>query len=172
MKFLVANYSCLQNPWLGGYRPQIAVLSVLNWICWTPPRKNSWVRHCLSAVKRNIFSGTTLNDGYLGAVDKDEELWTQDQILPSVTEGAPWRSWLLWWLLIKMWGWTPGRTDWLTFSCSWLRFNLSSIAVNSLGDCIVSQSVGKKTCMYIYMYVCVCVCMYIYVCVCVIWYVC
>ena len=38
MKFLVPNYSCLKNPWLGGYRPQIPVLSVLNWICWTPPR--------------------------------------------------------------------------------------------------------------------------------------
>ena len=44
MKFLVPNYSCLQNPWLGGYHPQIPVLSVLNWICWTslppppPPR--------------------------------------------------------------------------------------------------------------------------------------
>ena len=29
MKFLVPNYSCLQNPWLVGYRPQIPVLSVL-----------------------------------------------------------------------------------------------------------------------------------------------
>jgi len=29
MKFLVPNYSCLQNPWLGGYLPQIPVLSVL-----------------------------------------------------------------------------------------------------------------------------------------------
>jgi len=29
MKFLVPNYSCLQNPWLGGYRLQIPVLSVL-----------------------------------------------------------------------------------------------------------------------------------------------
>ena len=29
MKFLVPNYSCLQNPWLAGYRPQIPVLSVL-----------------------------------------------------------------------------------------------------------------------------------------------
>ena len=37
MKFLVPNYSCLQNPWLGGYRPQISQSSVLNWICWTPP---------------------------------------------------------------------------------------------------------------------------------------
>ena len=49
MKFLVPNYSCLQNPWIGGYRPQIPVLSlssVLNWICWTPPKQNSWLRHC------------------------------------------------------------------------------------------------------------------------------
>ena len=29
MKFLVPNYSCVQNPWLGVYRPQIPVLSVL-----------------------------------------------------------------------------------------------------------------------------------------------
>jgi len=41
MKFLVLNYSCLQNPWLGGYRPQIPVLSVLNWICWTPSEKKN-----------------------------------------------------------------------------------------------------------------------------------
>ena len=46
MKFVVPNYSCLQNPWLGGYRPQIPVLSALNWICWTPPpEQNSWVRY-------------------------------------------------------------------------------------------------------------------------------
>jgi hypothetical protein len=48
-------------------------------------------RRYLSAVKRNVVSGTTLNDCCLGAVDKGEEVWTQDQILPSVTEGAPWR---------------------------------------------------------------------------------
>jgi len=29
MKFPVPNYSCFQNPWLGGYCPQIPVLSVL-----------------------------------------------------------------------------------------------------------------------------------------------
>jgi hypothetical protein len=29
MKFLVPNYSCLQNSWLGGYCPQIPILSVL-----------------------------------------------------------------------------------------------------------------------------------------------
>jgi len=49
MKFLVANYSCLQNPWLGGHRPQIPVLTVvcpqLNLL--NPPKQNSWVRLCL-----------------------------------------------------------------------------------------------------------------------------
>jgi len=29
MKFLVPNYSWLQNPWLGSYRPQNPVLSVV-----------------------------------------------------------------------------------------------------------------------------------------------
>jgi len=29
MQFLVPNYSCLQNPWLGGYRPPRSPLSVL-----------------------------------------------------------------------------------------------------------------------------------------------
>ena len=54
MKFLVPNYSCLQNPWIGGYRPQIPVLSVLcpqlNLL--NPSRKNSWVRHCLTVSSR------------------------------------------------------------------------------------------------------------------------
>ena len=49
MKFLVPNYSCLQNPWLGGYRPQIPILSVLcpqlNLLNPPPSGQNSWVRH-------------------------------------------------------------------------------------------------------------------------------
>ena len=49
MKFLVPIYSCLQNPWLGGYRPQIPVLSILcpqlNLLNTPPPEQNSWVRH-------------------------------------------------------------------------------------------------------------------------------
>jgi len=40
-KFLVPNYSCLQNPWLAGYRTQIRLFSVLcpqlNLL--TPPKK-------------------------------------------------------------------------------------------------------------------------------------
>ena len=43
MKFLVPNYSCLQNPSLGGYRPQIPVLSAncpqLNLLNPPPPNK-------------------------------------------------------------------------------------------------------------------------------------
>ena len=49
MKFLVPNYSCLQNPWIGGTAPRSpsSLSSVLNWICWTPPppQQNSRVRH-------------------------------------------------------------------------------------------------------------------------------
>ena len=39
MKFLVPNYSCLQNPWLGATAPRspFSLSFVLNWICWTPP---------------------------------------------------------------------------------------------------------------------------------------
>ena len=50
MKFLVPNYSCLQNPWQGSYRPQIPILSVLypqlNLLNPPPPEQNSWVGHC------------------------------------------------------------------------------------------------------------------------------
>jgi len=45
MKFLLPNYRCLQNPWLGGYRPQIPVLSVLwhqlNLLNPPPPKKKT-----------------------------------------------------------------------------------------------------------------------------------
>ena len=49
MKFIVPNYGCLQNPWIGSYAPRspFSLSSVLNWICWTTPEKNSWVRHCV-----------------------------------------------------------------------------------------------------------------------------
>ena len=41
MKFLVSDYNCLQNPWLGATAPRslFSLSSVLNWICWTPPPK-------------------------------------------------------------------------------------------------------------------------------------
>ena len=49
MKFLVPNYSCIQNPWLGGYRPQIPVLFAL---C---PKLN-----LLNPPHRTKFQGTPL----------------------------------------------------------------------------------------------------------------
>jgi hypothetical protein len=61
MKFLVPNYSCLQNPWLGGYRPQIHVLSVLcpqlNLLNPLPPNKipgYATVRNVCSSLSDNI----------------------------------------------------------------------------------------------------------------------
>ena len=59
MKFLVPNYSCLQKPWIGGYRPQIPVLPVLcpQMNLFSPvPKKESCVRHCrLQWIKKRIF---------------------------------------------------------------------------------------------------------------------
>ena len=56
MKFLVPNYSCLQNPWLGDYHPQIPVLCL--WLNLLnpplPPEKNSWVRHCLYTNEHDV----------------------------------------------------------------------------------------------------------------------
>jgi hypothetical protein len=63
MKIIVRNYSCLQNPWLGGHRPQIPVLSVLcpqlNLL--NPLEQNSWVRHCSKRplYKYNITTART-----------------------------------------------------------------------------------------------------------------
>ena len=54
MKFLVPNYSRLQNPWVGGYSPQIPGLSVLcpqlNLLNSSPHEQNSWVRHCITSI--------------------------------------------------------------------------------------------------------------------------
>ena len=49
MKLPVPNYSCLQNPWLGGYRPQIPVLSVLcQLILLKPPPRTKFLGTPLS----------------------------------------------------------------------------------------------------------------------------
>ena len=51
MKFLLPKYSCLHNPWLRSYRPQIPFLYALcpqqNLLNLPPPEQNSCVRHCL-----------------------------------------------------------------------------------------------------------------------------
>ena len=61
MKLLVPNYSCLQNPWLGGYRPQIPVLSVLapQLNFFTPPTPTPWTK----------FQGMPLLRSFLGLVN-------------------------------------------------------------------------------------------------------
>jgi hypothetical protein len=46
MKLLVRNYSCLQNPWLGGYSSQIPVLCPQPNLLNPPPKQNSWISHC------------------------------------------------------------------------------------------------------------------------------
>ena len=47
MKFLLPNYSCLQNPWLGDYRPpdprSVCPLSSTEFV--EPPEQNFWVHH-------------------------------------------------------------------------------------------------------------------------------
>jgi len=57
MKFLVSNYSCLQNPWLEGglpppdprsLCPQLKLLNPL------PPEQNSWVQHCMPLWRGQI----------------------------------------------------------------------------------------------------------------------
>jgi len=62
MEFLVSNYSCLQNPWLG-YSPYLPVspISLSSTEFVEPlPEQNSWVRHCselnLSRYKQCSFS--------------------------------------------------------------------------------------------------------------------
>ena len=66
MKFVLPNYSCLQNHWLGGYRPQIPVLSVLcpqlNFLNLPPPSKipgyaTGWPYRtsCTAHAFRNFF---------------------------------------------------------------------------------------------------------------------
>jgi hypothetical protein len=73
MKFFVPNYSCLQNPWLVGYHPQIPVssavcaqLSLLN----PPSEQNSLVRHWFRALEMPLlvflhgsFSHLTVEEG-------------------------------------------------------------------------------------------------------------
>jgi len=57
MKFLVPNYSCLQNPRLGGYRPQVRLsLCPLSSTEFVEPlhEQNSWVRHCHSTLPHPV----------------------------------------------------------------------------------------------------------------------
>ena len=104
MKFFVLNYSCLQNPWLGGYHPQIPVLSVLNWICWTPPpKKKSWVRHWprVGISKRDkIFWNHVHHEFYrsfrVQLVRNDKTLHIRDRIGPCLPAKNTVESYSVW----------------------------------------------------------------------------
>ena len=70
MKFLVPNYSCLHNPCIGGYRPQIPFLSgvcpqvnLLNHQPPPPPTLNKILGY---ATERNqdVISPTYTTNGY------------------------------------------------------------------------------------------------------------
>ena len=58
MKFLVPNYSCLHNPWLGATAPRsLFSLSTTKFVEPPPPKQNSWVCHCSEVL---IFYKWTL----------------------------------------------------------------------------------------------------------------
>ena len=57
MKFLVPNYSCLQNPWLGSYRPQVPGLFVLSSAEFDePPHRTKFLG---TALTRRIYAVST-----------------------------------------------------------------------------------------------------------------
>ena len=56
MKFLVPNYSCLHNPWVGATAPRspFSLPCVLNWICWTPT-PNKIIPDYATAAPRPLY---------------------------------------------------------------------------------------------------------------------
>jgi hypothetical protein len=83
MKFLVPNYSCLQNRWLGGFCPHIPVLSVLcpqlNLLNLPPPQQNSWVSHCfnLSSISSILsYSSCTFSSMCFANVDLPAHIYS------------------------------------------------------------------------------------------------
>jgi len=86
MKFIVPNYSCPQNPWLGGYRPQIPVLSVINWICWTPPPLPNKIPGYATETQRHLL-GVKKNANCYCLKETQICLW-QPSIKMSVTRNT------------------------------------------------------------------------------------
>ena len=92
MKFLVPNYSCLQNPWLGGYRPQIPVLCPqLNLLNPPPsPEQNFWVLHwaVVHVVDLSADGGYKIRMDYRDVecdnLDWNQLAWSWGQWRPSV----------------------------------------------------------------------------------------
>ena len=96
MEFLVPKYSCLQNPWLAGYRPQIPVLSsVLNWICWNPPsHEKKFLGTPLVADVTKFGTHNELWDshsGVAGSVNVDVTLGEWSATFRYIVFLSPWR---------------------------------------------------------------------------------
>jgi len=96
MKFLVTNYSCLQNFWLGGYRPpdplSLYPLSSTEFVDLPPLEQNSWVRHCWYAVCTHNISRSCaweITFYYVEYVNRDGYI-----ILKRTSENGSWSSWV------------------------------------------------------------------------------
>ena len=93
MKFLVPNYSCLQNPLTrGGYGPQIRFLSVLNWICWTPPPRTKFLgtplAACYSATSKHPEDSKLYSKHCQNLRSHNHLLWfTLALVFPNTLEG-------------------------------------------------------------------------------------
>ena len=89
MKFLVPNYSCLQNPWLRGYSPQIPVISVLcpqlNLLNPPPQKKNPG--YATVGRDRDTPVGIATRYGLEGP--GIESWWGRDFSHPSRTDLRP-----------------------------------------------------------------------------------
>ena len=122
MKFLVPNYSCLQNPWLGGFRLQIPVLSVLNWICWTPPSKKipgyATAAHCTGGERWGC------------------ELWVRLLVDPSLRMGGYFRPRFVRYLDF-------GLTSRIASSVVWRRF--SGLQIKARKECSVNSGLVRSS---------------------------
>ena len=93
VKFLVPNYSCLQNHWLGGYRPpdprSLCPLSSTEFVePPSPPEQNSWVRHCLLQSQCFIHSLVSVRVPRIGALPRNgATTYSHHPRSPKQTEG-------------------------------------------------------------------------------------
>ena len=100
MRFIVANYSCLQNPWLGGYLPPprspFIPSFVLNWICWTTPRNKipgyatgiALHRRTSVAIETTVFC---LSRHTATGFPVDARKYHQQPDLVTIAQQARWR---------------------------------------------------------------------------------
>jgi len=123
MKFLVTNYSCLQNPWLGRLPPPdpccLCPLSSTEFVE-TPPHRNiSWVRHCCyqriavhCCLHLQGIKASRLSSCIFGAQLRVYLIWLYLYfILQTHTQHLKWANSSRKWF-------TDVLTDWLSFLCS------------------------------------------------------